>query len=51
MADPFEPVGPPADDEKPPPFARRLLWMALIALAGAALVAGTAYFLRALLFL
>lgn len=50
MAELFEPVPPPAD-EKPKPLASRLLWFAGLALAGLALTAAAAYFLRALLFI
>lgn len=49
MPDPIEPVGPPADGDERPPLARRLMWMAILALAGLIAVAGAAYILRALL--
>jgi len=47
----FEPVPPPADDEKPGPLGARLFWFMMIALAGVLAVAGAAYLLRALLFI
>lgn len=50
MADRFEPVPPPADEE-PKPLAARLLWFAGLALAGIAATAAAAYVLRALLFI
>lgn len=49
MPDLIEPVGPPADNGEKPPLTRRLMWMAVLALAGLIAVAGAAYILRALL--
>lgn len=49
MPDPIEPVGPAADNNEKPPLTRRLMWMAVLALAGLIAVAGAAYILRALL--
>lgn len=51
MADPFRPVGPPAEDDAPRPLGKKLIWFALLALAGLLAVAGAAYLLRALLFI
>ena len=54
MADPFRPVGPPADNkngEDKAPASRKLFWFAILALAGLAATAGAAYLLRALLFI
>ncbi len=51
MADWFEPVSPPAEEEASRPLGARLGWFVLIALAGVLAVAGAAYLLRALLFI
>lgn len=51
MPDIFKPVGPSSDNDKKPGLGRKLLWFFILAVAGVACVAGTAYFMRALLFI
>jgi hypothetical protein len=50
MADRFEPVGPDTEKEKRP-ASSKLFWFVALAVAGAIVVAGAAYVLRALLFI
>lgn len=51
MADLIEPVGPPADEDKPRPIRERLFWFAVFAFGGLAAMAGAAILLRGLLLL
>ncbi|MEX6632733.1 hypothetical protein [Hyphococcus lacteus] len=51
MPDIFKPVGPSSDDDKKPGLGPKLLWFVILAVAGVACVAGTAYLMRALLFI
>lgn len=49
MGDIFRPVPPPAEDVGRPPLLRRLFWFAMIALVSVAVVAASAYILKAAL--
>lgn len=51
MRDFFRPIGPPTEDDKRQPLAKRVLWFAGLALAGLVAVAAAAYLLRAMLFI
>ena len=45
----IDPVGPPGEHERPPPWPRRIAWFAGLALAGVALTAGAAALLHVLM--
>ncbi|MDB2437421.1 hypothetical protein N9W89_01780 [Hellea sp.] len=47
----LSPTPPPDAHEPPKPLLSRMMWMAIFMLSGVAVVAGSAYFLRSLLFL
>ena len=51
MPDIFQPQGPASQEVEAPSLKSKLLWFVVLSVGGVTVVAGVAYFLRALLFI